>query len=81
MIEEVNKVEIKIVGLISDEDELDQIQSIAKVFVYERRMKCFDYPLKEKNLMKKNYLNYKKTKNLNKIDYYRLSRLQVRGLV
>jgi len=77
----VKKVEIKIVGLISDEDELDQIQSIAKIFVYERRMKLFQYPIKDNNLIKKKYFIHKKTSNLNKINNYRLSRLKVRGLV
>jgi len=38
----VNKIEIKIVGSIPDEDTLDEIQNIAKIFVYEQRMKHFN---------------------------------------
>ena len=48
------KADIKIVGSISDEDELDEIQNIAKVFVYEQRMKCFKYPIKENDSIRKN---------------------------
>ena len=54
----MNKVDIKIVGLISDEEELDEIQSIAKIFVYEQRMKGFNYPAKKNNLIRKNYETY-----------------------
>lgn len=78
----MNKVDIKIVGLISDEEELDEIQSIAKIFVYEQRMKGFNYPAKKDNLIRKNYLKYfKKTVSHNKIEYNRLPHLNVRGLI
>ena len=64
----MNKVEIKIVGLISDEEELDEIQSITKIFVYTRRMKDFISPIKENSLIRKNYLKfYKKTNNPSKM--------------
>jgi len=77
----VNKVDIKIVGSISDEDELDEIQSIAKIFVYEQRMKCFKHPVKDNSLIRKNYLKYhKKTDDHRKINYNHLSHLMVRGL-
>jgi hypothetical protein len=77
----VKKVEVKIVGLISDEDELDQIQSIAKIFVYEQRMKCFQYPIKNKTLMKKNNFNYKKNSTFKKNGYNKIIRFTVRGLI
>jgi len=78
----VNKVDIKIVGLISDEEELDEIQSIAKIFVYEQRMKGFKYPAKGDNSIRKNYLKYfKKTDSHHKIEYNRLPHLMVRGLI
>ena len=78
----MNKVDIKIVGTISDEEELDEIQSIAKIFVYAQRMKCFKYPVKDNILIRKNYLKcYKKTDNHRKINYNHLSRIGVRGLV
>ncbi|MCK4365308.1 MAG: hypothetical protein KAW45_04605 [Thermoplasmatales archaeon] len=77
----MNKVDIKIVGLISDEEELDEIQSIAKIFVYEQRMKCFKYPVKDNSLIRKNYLKYyKKTDDHRKINYNHLPHLMVRGL-
>jgi len=35
----VNKVVVKLVGYISDEDELNELESITKVFVVEQRMR------------------------------------------
>ena len=77
----MKKVEVKIVGLISDEDELDQIQSIAKIFVYEQRMKCFQYPIKNKTLMEKKFINHKKNSTFKKNGYNKIIRFTVRGLV
>lgn len=78
----MNKVDIKIVGTISDGEELDEIQSIAKIFVYSQRMKCFKYPVKENILIRKNYLKcYKKTDDHRKINNNYLSGIRVRGLV
>ncbi|MCK5112305.1 MAG: hypothetical protein KAQ84_02065 [Thermoplasmatales archaeon] len=78
----MNKVDIKIVGLISDEEELDEIQSIAKIFVYEQRMKGFKHPAKKDNSIRKNYLKYyKKTDSHRKTDYNHLPHLMVRGLI
>ena len=37
-------MEVRIVGAIHDENMLDELQSIAKVFVYEQRMKQFITP-------------------------------------
>jgi hypothetical protein len=37
----VNFTEIKIVGAIPDENALEEIESIAKVFAYEQRMKDY----------------------------------------
>lgn len=79
---EVNRVEIKIVGLISDEEELDEIQDIAKIFIYKQRMKDLMYTEREDNLIKKDYLKiYKKTNISRKIKYYHLQQVRVRGLV
>ena len=78
----MSKADIKIVGSISNEEELDEIQSIAKIFIYEQRIKCFNRALKEKNLISKNYLNrYKKTDNCRKIICTHLPYIKVRGLV
>lgn len=76
-------MEINIVGAITDEDTLDEIQNIAKIFVYEQHMKKFNYPEKEKNekqLLPKSTLQYNNYKNqIKKIPKYYLN-LQVKGL-
>jgi hypothetical protein len=41
------------VGAVSDEDSLEEIESIAKVFALEQRMKLFTSPQKETLLIKK----------------------------
>jgi len=38
---------VKIVGAVSDEVSLEEIESIAKVFAYEQRMKQYAHPPKE----------------------------------
>ena len=38
---------VKIVGAVSDEGTLEEIESIAKVFAYEQRMKLYTSPQKE----------------------------------
>jgi hypothetical protein len=38
---------VKIVGAVSDEDSLEEIESIAKVFALELRMKLYASPQKE----------------------------------
>lgn len=37
----MKKTEIKIVGAIADENALEEIENIAKVFAYEQRMKDY----------------------------------------
>jgi hypothetical protein len=37
----VNTAEIKIVGAVTDESALEEIENIAKVFAYEQRMKDY----------------------------------------
>jgi len=37
----VNSIEIKIVGAITDENALEEIEDIAKIFSYEQRMKDY----------------------------------------
>jgi hypothetical protein len=37
----VNSAEIKIVGAVTDESALEEIENIAKVFAYEQRMKDY----------------------------------------
>jgi hypothetical protein len=78
----VNKIEIKIVGSIPDEDTLDEIQSIAKIFVYEQRIKHFNYPAKNNNpVIKKPTKFYKKIDNHHIISTHHLPHKVVRGLI
>ena len=78
----MNNLDIKIVGSVTDETELDEIQRIAKIVFYEQRMKCFNYPAKENNSTRKNYIkNYKKTDNCRKIVRNPLPIMRVRGLM
>lgn len=44
---------MKIVGAVSDESSLEEIESIAKVFAYEQRMKLYASPQQETVLAKK----------------------------
>jgi hypothetical protein len=48
----VNKAEIKIVGAVTDENALEEIENIAKVFAYEQRMKDYTPLLHTQNLAK-----------------------------
>jgi hypothetical protein len=52
----VKNAEIKIVGAVSDENALEEIQDIAKVFALEQRMKDCTRPLKNKRLVKKSVI-------------------------
>jgi len=42
-------MEVKIVGFVTDEDTLEEIQNIAKVFVYEQHMKRFTLPFRSEH--------------------------------
>jgi hypothetical protein len=50
---EVINVEIKIVGAVPDENALEEIESIAKVFAYEQRMKDYTSGLQKQHQTKK----------------------------
>ena len=78
----MSKVEIKIVGSIPDENTLNELQSIAKVFVYEQRMKDFKYPIKENRQMRKKQMkHYNKTRKHQKILNNCMSHVMVKGLI
>ena len=75
-------MEIKIVGSIPDETSLDEIQNIAKVFVYEQRMKNFNYPIKDNiSKTKKPLQLFKKIDSHQKNSPNYLSHVMVKGLV
>jgi hypothetical protein len=77
---EVIKLDIKIVGSITDEKALDEIQSIAKIFVYERRMKNLNFQLQERNNKNINS-KIKKTDNCRKYPRNLLYNKLVKGLI
>ncbi len=78
----MKKIEIKIVGSIPDEDTLGEIQNIAKIFIYEQRMKQFNYPTKNKiSIRKKPARIHKKVDNHHKIIANYLSHVQIKGLI
>ena len=75
------KVNIKIVGSVTNETELDEIQSIAKIFIYERRMKTFKYPIHIIKPIKKEELDqYPKPISQSKSNENSLPLFKVRGL-
>ena len=75
-------MEIKIVGSIPDEDTLDEIQSIAKIFIYEQRMKHFSHPIKNNTPIRKKPIELqKKIDNHQKIVANYLSYVMVKGLI
>ena len=68
---------MRIVGSITDENELDELQNIAKVVIYEQRMKGFKYPPKANNHIQK---NFRGENNHHKIDTVFSSYGWIRGL-
>ena len=77
----VNIGEMKIVGLLSDEDEMDEMANIAKVFVVGQRMKHLKYDKKIKeDLKKKESVSSKKVRLLPEESYKHLPVFTVRGL-
>ena len=64
-----------------DDEEFDEIHSIAKVFIYTQRMKGFTSEEKDNNLIVKTYLkNYKKINKSRKPNYFYIAQAMVRGL-
>lgn len=49
----MNTVEIKIVGAVTDENALEEIEDIAKVFAYEQRMKDYTPSVRKTHHMAK----------------------------
>lgn len=75
-------MEIKIVGSIPDEKTLNEITSIAKVFVYENRIKNFKYTKnKYTQTLKKPIELYKKNEITHKIITKPFSNIMVKGLI
>ena len=78
----MSKIEIKIVGSIPDEDTLGEIQNIAKIFIYEQRMKQFKHPIKNNaSIRKKPVRVCKKVDNHHNNTANYLSHVQIKGLI
>lgn len=70
---------INVVGTLNME-ELDEILSMAKVFLVEERMKSITYNMKIKKIIEEANLEGYEPKNSDKIPYKCLPKLTVRGL-
>ena len=75
----MNEIDIKIVGAVSDEYALEEIENIAKVFAYEQRMKSYTSPLKEHHLANHMKIKVKKPETSEKIHCH-LPSPMVKGL-
>jgi len=77
----VNFAEIKIVGAVTDESALEEIENIAKVFAYEQRMKdytaVFRVPYQTKEVK---VINKKDMGEQTKIIQHTSPRILVKGL-
>jgi hypothetical protein len=77
----VNSIEIKIVGSITDENALEEIEDIAKIFSYEQRMKDFipmsQTPYQEK---KQQVIKKKEQPGQTKVIQHPAERIPVKGL-
>ena len=76
----MRKIQINVVGTVSDKDELNEIENIAKVFVIEERVIDLTEEIVEKNILKSNLKPLKKSISRRYPGYDRLQYLTVRGL-
>jgi inner membrane protein involved in colicin E2 resistance len=77
----VNIAEIKIVGAVTDENTLEEIENIAKVFAYEQRMKDYTPLLRTPYQAKKvKIVNEKKIEGSSKYTVNIQPRILVKGL-
>ena len=74
-------MEIKIVGAVTDENALEEIESIAKVFAYVQRMKDYTAPLYNQHLETKvKIIDEKKMGENNKFIQSTQPHILVKGL-
>jgi hypothetical protein len=74
-------VDIKIVGAVTDENALEEIENIAKVFAYEQRMKDYTSLLYTQHLAKKEkIIDEKKIGENNKFNPIAQPHILVKGL-
>jgi hypothetical protein len=77
----VIRIQINVVGVLSDADEINEIMDVTEVFVIEKRMMDLTYPLVFKNNVLKSKIESSKKSKIyqNQICRY-LQSLTVRGL-
>ncbi|MCX6664853.1 MAG: hypothetical protein NT038_02150 [Euryarchaeota archaeon] len=74
-------MDIKIVGLLSGEDDITEMEHIAKVFVVERRMQQLPYDRKTTNtVLVKKYIKAPKHHAPSQINTTSLPLLNIRGM-
>jgi hypothetical protein len=77
----VNSIEIRIVGSIADENALEEIEDIAKIFSYEQRMKDYIPILQTPyQAQKKPFINDKEQRGQTKAIQNPGPRIPVKGL-
>ena len=77
----MKNADIKIVGAVTDENALEEIESIAKVFAYEQRMKEYTSSLNKRTKIKKATLfNEKKMGQSQGFPYCTQPHILVKGL-
>jgi hypothetical protein len=77
---EVRKIRINVVGSVSDQEDIKEIETVAKVFVVEERMIDLTYDIKSEKIVSDPPLNSpKKTSNDRNSYNTRLALLTVRG--
>ncbi|VVB61796.1 Uncharacterised protein [uncultured archaeon] len=73
-------MDIKIVGTVTDENGLDEIESIMQIFAYEQRMKDYTSHVHTNHLAKEVKMIDKKTGENNKYIPRAQPRILVKGL-
>jgi hypothetical protein len=78
---EVIRMQVNVVGVLSDADEINEILDVSEIFVIEKRMIELTYPLAFKNKALKSSVDSSKKSKIyqNQINGY-LKSLTVRGL-
>ncbi|MBN2600344.1 MAG: hypothetical protein JXA75_07380 [Candidatus Thermoplasmatota archaeon] len=77
----MNSIEIRIVGAITDENALEEIEDIAKIFSYEQRMKDYIPVLQiPYQVEKKPIINDKEQQRQTKVIQNPGPRIPVKGL-
>jgi hypothetical protein len=74
-----DSISLKIVGTVTNLDEVKDIENICKVFVVENWIDNIDYPVIRRKHIKKPLKSSKKSIRIVPHNYHRFPRLMVRG--